>query len=108
MTDTWYQIDVWFPVVGILIFLIACCTVRLFRGPTAADRAIAVDTVNTLTIASMILLGVAYREIILIDVATYLHMEPAFYLVIVCSGVALGFVGSIISVARFIKVAPQM
>lgn len=69
MTDTWYQMDVWFPVVGILVFLIACCTVRLFRGPTAPDRAIAVDTVNTLTIASMILLGVAYRQIILIDVA---------------------------------------
>lgn len=69
MTDTWYQMDVWFPVVGILVLLIACCTIRLFRGPTAADRAIAVDTVNTLTIASMILLGVAYRQIILIDVA---------------------------------------
>ncbi|MDD1671990.1 MAG: cation:proton antiporter [Methanomicrobiales archaeon] len=69
MTDTWYQMDIWFPVVGILVFLIACCTIRLFRGPTAADRAIAVDTVNTLTIASMILLGVAYRQIILIDVA---------------------------------------
>lgn len=69
MTDTWYQMDIWFPAVGILVFFIACCTIRLFRGPTAPDRAIAVDTVNTLTIASMILLGVAYRQIILIDVA---------------------------------------
>lgn len=69
MTDTWYQMNVWFPVVGILVFLIACCTVRLFRGPTAPDRVIAVDTVNTLTIAIMILLSVAYHQIILIDVA---------------------------------------
>ena len=35
----------------------------------APDRAIALDTVNTLTIAAMILLGVIYQEVIFVDVA---------------------------------------
>jgi len=48
---------------------------RLLRsGParprtTIADRAIAVDTVNTLVVATLILLAVIYRQIVFIDVA---------------------------------------
>jgi multicomponent Na+:H+ antiporter subunit F len=67
--SAWYTLDVWIPVVGILLIFISFCTIRLYRGPTPADRAIAVDTVNTLIVAIMILLGVAYRQIIFVDVA---------------------------------------
>jgi multicomponent Na+:H+ antiporter subunit F len=63
------MIDVWILTVICLVVLMALATVRLVLGPTAPDRAIAVDTVNTLTIATMILFGVIYREIIFVDVA---------------------------------------
>jgi Membrane bound hydrogenase subunit mbhB len=69
MSASGYSLSVWLPVVAILLIYIAFCTVRLIRGPTPADRAVAVDTVNTLIVASMILLGVAYQQIIFVDVA---------------------------------------
>jgi len=69
MSTGWYTLDIWVPVVGIFLVLIAFCTIRLYRGPTPADRAVAVDTVNTLTVAIMVLLGVVYQQIIFIDVA---------------------------------------
>jgi multicomponent Na+:H+ antiporter subunit F len=69
MNGIWYSLNVWILVVGILLLFIAFCTIRLYRGPTPADRAVAVDTVNTLIVAIMILLGVAYQQIIFVDVA---------------------------------------
>jgi len=63
------MIDVWMPVVAALIVLILLCIIRLVLGPTAPDRVIAVDTVNTLTIAAMVILGLIYQEVIFIDVA---------------------------------------
>jgi multicomponent Na+:H+ antiporter subunit F len=53
----------------ILVALILLCLIRLYLGPTLADRAIAVDTVNTLTVAVLILLGVSFRQTIFVDVA---------------------------------------
>ncbi len=53
----------------VLVVLVCLALVRLFLGPTIADRAIAVDTVNTLVVAALILLGVVYRQVIFIDVA---------------------------------------
>ncbi|MDD1707943.1 MAG: monovalent cation/H+ antiporter complex subunit F [Methanoregulaceae archaeon] len=61
--------DQWLITVLCLAVLIIIAIVRLVLGPTAPDRVIAVDTVNTLTIAIMVLLGVIYSEIIFIDVA---------------------------------------
>jgi multicomponent Na+:H+ antiporter subunit F len=63
------MIDVWILTVVCLAVLMALATVRLVLGPTAPDRAIAVDTVNTLTIAAMVLFGVIFKEIIFVDVA---------------------------------------
>ncbi len=63
------MIDPWYVAVFILVILVCLALVRLFLGPTAADRAVAVDTVNTLSVAVLILLGVAYQQIIFIDVA---------------------------------------
>ena len=63
------MIDVWILTVLCLTVLMALATVRLVLGPTAPDRVIALDTVNTLVIASMILLGVVFKEIIFVDVA---------------------------------------
>jgi len=63
------MIDPWYIAVCILVILICLALIRLLLGPTAADRAVAVDTVNTLSVAALILLGVAYQQIIFIDVA---------------------------------------
>jgi multicomponent Na+:H+ antiporter subunit F len=52
-----------------LAVLMVLATIRIILGPTAPDRVIALDTVNTLVIASMILLGVVYSEIIFVDIA---------------------------------------
>ncbi|HZD43118.1 MAG TPA: monovalent cation/H+ antiporter complex subunit F [Methanomicrobiales archaeon] len=59
----------WFYAAVIIIGLILLATIRLGLGPTAPDRAVALDTVNTFVIAVLILLGVAYEETIFIDVA---------------------------------------
>ena len=63
------MIDAWIITVLCLTVLMALATVRLVLGPTAPDRVIALDTVNTLVIAAMILFGVIYQEIIFVDVA---------------------------------------
>jgi multicomponent Na+:H+ antiporter subunit F len=63
------MIDAWILTVLWLTVLMAFAAVRLVIGPTAPDRAIALDTVNTLVIAAMIILGVVYKEIIFVDVA---------------------------------------
>jgi multicomponent Na+:H+ antiporter subunit F len=63
------MIDPWILVVLCLTVLMVFAAVRLVLGPTAPDRVIALDTVNTLVIASMILLGVVFQEIIIVDVA---------------------------------------
>jgi multicomponent Na+:H+ antiporter subunit F len=51
---------------GVLILLAA---IRLIKGPTPADRVVALDAINTLVVASMIVLSVIYRQPIFIDVA---------------------------------------
>jgi multicomponent Na+:H+ antiporter subunit F len=63
------MIDAWMLAVICLVILMVLASIRLVLGPTAPDRVIALDTVNTLVIASMILLGVVFSEIIFVDVA---------------------------------------
>lgn len=63
------MIDQWLITVLCLACLMILAAVRLILGPTGPDRVIAVDTVNTLTIAAMVILGVVYQEIIFVDVA---------------------------------------
>ncbi len=60
---------IWQAAILVIAALILAAMIRLFAGPTAPDRVVALDTVNTLTIASMILLGVIYRQLIFVDVA---------------------------------------
>lgn len=61
--------EIWFIAASLLIAFIAIACIRLVLGPTPPDRAVALDTINTLIVATMILLGVAYRQLIFIDVA---------------------------------------
>ena len=43
--------------------------IRIMLGPTVPDRVVGVDTLNTLIVAGMILLGAAYDRVIYIDIA---------------------------------------
>jgi len=54
---------------AVLLGYVLVCAVRLGIGPTAADRAVALDTINTLVVALMILLGAAFNLMIIMDVA---------------------------------------
>lgn len=57
-------------IVGISLALcIVLAFVRVLRGPTAPDRVVGVDTINTLVIVTMVVVGAAYQEVIYIDVA---------------------------------------
>jgi len=59
----------WLPVAIFLGLCIIVVLVRLFLGPTVPDRLVGLDTLNTLIIVSMVILGAAYNEVIYIDVA---------------------------------------
>ena len=57
----------------IVVIALSVCVIlaliRVLRGPTAPDRVVGVDTINTIVIVGMVAFGVAYREVIYIDVA---------------------------------------
>jgi len=56
----------------VLIALLICVImsiIRVVRGPTAPDRIVGLDTINTIVISSMVIFGAAFREVIYIDVA---------------------------------------
>ncbi len=50
------------------------CVIRGIIGPTNPDRVVALDTINTLVVGCMIVLGAAFNEIIYIDVAVVYAM----------------------------------
>ena len=62
-------LDSFLIVVVLLLICILVAMVRVLLGPTAPDRVVGLDTINTLVIAAMILFGAAMEEIIYIDVA---------------------------------------
>ena len=43
--------------------------IRVIRGPTAPDRLVGLDTINTIVIVLMVVFGAAFNEVIYIDVA---------------------------------------
>ena len=59
----------WLPVAIFLAVCIFIVLIRLFLGPTPSDRLVGLDTLNTLVVASMVILGAAFDEVTYIDVA---------------------------------------
>ena len=59
----------WLPAAVVLGICIVIALVRVFLGPTTPDRIVGLDTVNTLVVSTMIILGAAFHEAIYIDVA---------------------------------------
>ncbi len=60
---------IWLFTVLFLVALMLLAMVRLVKGPTSADRVVALDAINTLVVAAMIVLGVVFQQFIFIDVA---------------------------------------
>ena len=63
------MIGFWFIVAGILCLLIIIAMVRLVKGPTAPDRVVAFDVINTLTVGLFLVIGVGYEELFFVEVA---------------------------------------
>lgn len=63
------MMETFFIVAIFLLIFMIFGVIRIVLGPTAPDRVVGLDTINTLVIAAMIILGAAYDEVIYIDVA---------------------------------------
>jgi multicomponent Na+:H+ antiporter subunit F len=73
---------------GVMGVGVVLCLLRLFRGPTASDRAVAADTACTVTTALLVVLALAFGRRIYLDVALVYAV--------------LTFVG-LVSVARYLE-----
>jgi len=52
-----------------LLLCIIMAFIRVIKGPTAPDRVVGLDTINTIVIVGMVIFGAALNEVIYIDVA---------------------------------------
>lgn len=59
----------WLPVVVILGVCAAIALARLIMGPKAPSRIVGFDTINTVVVVAMVVLGAAFDQVIFIDVA---------------------------------------
>ena len=59
----------WIAAAIALAIFVVIVIIRLILGPTIPDRLVALDTVNTIVIVVMVILGAAFKEVLLIDVA---------------------------------------
>jgi len=58
-----------FVVLGALLISIILAIVRVIKGPTAPDRVVGLDTINTIVIVGMVVFGYISNSVIYIDVA---------------------------------------
>jgi len=54
---------------SLLLLFMVFSLLRGALGPTIPDRVVALDTINTLVVASMIVFGAYFEEVIFIDIA---------------------------------------
>jgi len=76
---------IFLTIVGLGIFL---CFLRMLKGPTPSDRAVAFDTASTVTTALLVLLGLVFGRYVYLDVALVYAV--------------LTFIGSV-AIARFLE-----
>ena len=76
---------VYVAVIGAGIFL---CFLRMLLGPTASDRAVAVDTITTTVVALLVFLGFIFQRYVYLDVSLVYSV--------------LSFVG-LVALARFLE-----
>ena len=63
------EFETYMIVLAFLALSIVMAIIRVIRGPTAPDRVVGLDTINTIVISGMVIYGAAFNEIIYIDVA---------------------------------------
>ncbi|NPA48215.1 MAG: cation:proton antiporter [Thermococci archaeon] len=63
MSDPFFYAALLTAIAGLITML------RMLIGPTVPDRVVGLDTLNTIVVALMILLGAAYDRTIYIDIA---------------------------------------
>jgi len=80
--------SVFFIFIAIIGAGIILCFLRMLRGPTASDRAVAVDTVTTTIVALLVLLGFIFDRYVYLDVSLVYSM--------------ISFVG-LVAIARFLE-----
>ncbi len=73
---------------GFIILAMIFGFIRFIKGPTAADRTVAVDTLTTIGVGALVLLGYLYQRFIYLDVALVYGV--------------LGFVGVLV-IARYLE-----
>jgi multicomponent Na+:H+ antiporter subunit F len=73
---------------ALMLGAIVLAGIRFFRGPTAADRTIAFDTLTIISISVIALLAARYGRVIFLDVALIYGI--------------LSFIG-VIAIARYIE-----
>jgi len=73
---------------AIITLAISLCLLRMLKGPTAPDRAVAVDTIATITTALLVLLAFIFERYVYLDVALVYAV--------------LTFIGSV-AIARFLE-----
>ena len=56
-------------VLGFLLLAIVIAIIRVVKGPTAPDRVVGLDTINTIIISAMVIFGAVTSNVIYIDVA---------------------------------------
>ncbi len=59
----------WIAAAIALAVFVVVALIRLILGSTIPDRLVALDTMNTIVIVIMVILGAAFKEVFLIDVA---------------------------------------
>ncbi len=59
----------YFIVLGFLLLAIVIALIRVIKGPTAPDRVVGLDTINTIVIVGMVIFGAVTQNVIYIDVA---------------------------------------
>ncbi len=64
-----YMINTYLWILLFLAIPIVLAIVRIVRGPTAPDRIVGLDTINTLVIVGMVIFGLISKSVIYIDVA---------------------------------------
>jgi len=60
---------VYLAVLAALFLSVLMAIIRVIKGPTAPDRIVGLDTINTIVIVGMVIFGLAVKSVIYIDVA---------------------------------------
>jgi len=59
----------WLPIIIVMVVCISIAMARVFIGPGAPTRLVAFDTINTLVVASLVILAMMFDQVIFVDVA---------------------------------------